>query len=194
MKPGYIDVTDVPLETLVRAAYGPSRQHGLGCFDRAGWRDLSEEQVAEIIDRNKPKELSDGSIYTPHVAVCMDYVNGRSIKFSVKRIGGRHVIHNRWYDHSDDELRDLLERVGIGRDVVDKARAAEDAHMAECKSLALTWLQDRGGEVKQDRGLRRVDPVETIPDDVDSGLTLLLAENAVTEKYVEGYSVWSIKK
>ena len=46
MKPGFIDVTDVPLEALARAAYEPSMQQGLGVFDQRGKADLSDEIVA----------------------------------------------------------------------------------------------------------------------------------------------------
>ena len=44
----------------------------------------------------------------------MDYVRGRSIKLRIYRTkDGREYIYDRWYDHSDEQLRELLRRVDV---------------------------------------------------------------------------------
>ncbi len=186
MRPGYIDVTEVPLEQLVRAAYDPSRQQGLGVFDPSGRDEISDEVVNEIIERGRTD---------PMCAIGMDYVNGRSVKFHVNRFGDRLGIYHRWYDHSDDQLRALLERVGLEGKLVDEARASQKAREDEVAATAREFLQQRGGVAKQDRKLKRVpEPVEDFPEDVDEGLSVLRQrDRAVTDEYTpEGYTIWRL--
>lgn len=188
MKPGYIDVTDVPLAALIRAAYSPSRQQGLGLFDLSGASGgLTDDEVAALISR---------SIDDPMMAVSMDYVNGRSVKFHVKRFGDRLGIWHRWYDHSESQLGALLDQVGLGAGALDRAKAAYDAENDRLRRIALEYLSSRGGVVLQDRGLRKVTvPVDDVPKDVDEGLAVLAyVDGAVTPKYrSDGITEWRLK-
>ena len=85
---GMIDVTDAPLDALVRAAYAPSRQQGLGHLDPSGRADdLTDEEVSDILTR-------ESGILS--VVFSMDYHRGRSVKFTVRRYGDRRYIENLW--------------------------------------------------------------------------------------------------
>lgn len=153
MLAGMIDVTGVPLETLVRAAYRPSRPLGLGVFAyQTG--DLTDAEVAEIIDRGRDDGL---------LAISMDYVKGRSCKFRVRRDGDRLLIPNRWHDHSDDQLRDLLTAVGLRPDLVDGARDAERQYIDVAIASAVAFLKERGGVYVEKRD-------DQLPDELFDGL------------------------
>lgn len=188
MKPGYIDITDVPLAALVRAAYSASRQQGLGLFDLNGASGgLSDDQVAALISR---------SVDDPTMAISMDYVNGRSVKFHVKRFGDRLGIWHKWYDHSEGQLRALLDQVEIGAGALDRTKAAYDAENDRLRRIALEFLSSRGGVVLQDRGVRKVTvPVDDVPKEVDEGLGVLAyIDDAVTQEYREdGITEWRLK-
>lgn len=156
MRPGMIEVTGVPLEQLVRAAYNPSRPQGLGLLHfQPG--DLSDAEVAAIVDRGSNDR---------QLAISMDYVKGRSCKFAVARgQEGRLYIKNRWYDHSDGQIRDLLASVGLSPDLLDKAREEEERHRVEALIAAKAFLQEHGGsfvETMQNR--------DTLPSKVLDGL------------------------
>jgi hypothetical protein len=73
---GKIDVTDVPLDTLVRAAYALSSPQGLG-FIHAKKGGLDDDTLAAILKRGEGDNWC---------AVFMDYVHGRSVKFNVHRV------------------------------------------------------------------------------------------------------------
>lgn len=174
---GEIDVTGVDLVALVHAAYNPSRPQGLGHLHFQGG-GLTDEEAAAIVARDK--DGLDG------IVLSMDYVKGRSIKFHVRREDGRLFIHNRWYDHSDDELRLLLKQVGLSGDLVDKARADKAAYDAKCIEVALAYLAERGG-----RCTAKFED-EAVPKEVRDGLyAAKYAEPPlVTEKYSMGVSEW----
>lgn len=141
MRPGMIEVTGIPLEALVRAAYNPSRPQGLGHVHfQPG--DLSDEDVAAIVERGKTDRL---------LAVSMDYVKGRSCKFTVAKDGDRLFIKNRWYDHSDSQLRNLLVGVGLSPDLLDKAREDEERARTESLQAAYAFLREHGGSFEETR-------------------------------------------
>lgn len=185
-KHGMIDVTDCDLGTLVRAAYSPSRQQGLGVFDGRGRSNdgLSDKDVKEILGRGE-----EGMC-----AVSMDYVHGRSIKMTVYRDDdGKLYMENRWYDHSDDELENLLKQIGLSGDLINKARADQAAYREASKSAAIQYLRAHGGEVKENRGLARaIKADEILPTDVSDGLYSARADKMVTEEYRDGVSIWRL--
>lgn len=177
---GMIDVTSASLEALVRAAYNPSRPQGLGHFAfQPG--DLSDEDVAAIIERGKDD---------PICAVGMDYVHGRSVKFHVRRIGGRHFINNRWYDHSDNDLRSLLVAVGLPGDLIETARSEKSAHDAECVAAAIAYLKSNG-PIVEDRGKMTDDP---LPEKVRAGLYAGKYQDPprIKEHWKAGQSTWTL--
>ncbi len=155
MRPGMIEVTGVPLEALVRAAYRPIRPQGLG-FMHFQEGDLDDETVAAII---KKDANSRG------VAVGMDYVKGRSCKFYVYREGERLFIKSRWYDHSDGQLRDLVSGVGLSADLIDKARDEEEKARVASLEAAKAFLIEHGGSFEETAANR-----DSIPQLVADGL------------------------
>jgi hypothetical protein len=96
-----IEVTGLSLTKMAQAAYDLSGPQGLGHlhYQEGG---LSDEEAEALWKRERP----DG-----YCALAMDYVKGRACKFSVHREDGRLYINNRWFDHSDADLAELLRRV-----------------------------------------------------------------------------------
>lgn len=138
---GLIEVTGVDLRALVRAAYNPSRPQGLGIFAAAARPDLDDKTVDEIVERGRNDRM---------LAISMDYVNGRSCKFQVKRAGDRLFIDRDWYDHSRQALGDLLEAVGLDRSLIDQAEADWNVFLEEDLNGALAQLRERGGAMDDD--------------------------------------------
>jgi len=95
-----IDVTGVSLTELVKAAYDLSVPQGLG-FLHVLPGGLTDEEAEELVQEGD------------RIAVNMDYVHGRACKFMVRRDGDKLTISAPWYDHTDEQLRQLLERVGL---------------------------------------------------------------------------------
>jgi hypothetical protein len=181
---GKIDVTDVPLDKLVRTAYALSRPQGLG-FIHAKDGGLDDETLQAILKRGEGDQWC---------AVSMDYVHGRAVKFNVRRIDDRLYIDNQWFDHSTGQLKQLLDEVGLSPDLVDKARAEQAAYREHAKDAALAYIRERGGSIKQNRGYRHlVKPEEKLPAEVDDGLRYALTDKLVTEKYGDdGYTTWKL--
>lgn len=176
---GMIEVTGVDLAHLVRAAYSPSRPQGLGYIHYQPG-DLDDETVRRIIEGAHD-----------HVAVRMDYVNGRSCKFSVFREGERLFIHNSWYDHSDAALAKLLESVGLSADLIKKARTEKTEHDEACAKAAVTFLTELGGQYKQN-SWRDEDKLDA---NVRDGLFIAKCKSLVDEEYKgNGVTVWTLKK
>jgi hypothetical protein len=98
----FLNITGVDLADLAKAAYRFSRPQGMGFLHYTDG-DLSDEDARTIVDR----ERADG-----RVALSMDYVNGRACKMVVWRINGQLFIMDKWFDHSPEDLTDLLAVVG----------------------------------------------------------------------------------
>lgn len=94
----HIEITGCDLIALVKKAYALSRPQGMGFLHfREG--ELSDEDAQQIV--NNPRGID------------LDYVHGRAVKFWVQKEGDRLFVQNSWYDHSDSQLRELLQSVGI---------------------------------------------------------------------------------
>jgi hypothetical protein len=114
----YIEIPADKLRDAVKLAYGMSGPQGLGFlhFQAGG---LSDEDTDKIINRERPG----------WIAVSMDYVHGRSCKFSVYREGERLFIQPSWYDHGDAALEELLDALRVGNPAaeIQRAKAAQRA-------------------------------------------------------------------
>jgi len=97
----YIEITGCNLVELVKKAYELSEPRGLG-FLHAQPGGLSDEDAQQLVNEKRP-----------HTPVSLDYVKGRCVKFSVYREGDKLFTNKRWYDHSEQDLRELLAHVGI---------------------------------------------------------------------------------
>ena len=98
-----IDITGVDLCKFVQEVYALSHPQSLGHLHyRDGDLPLAEAQAR--VNRCKDDK---------HVAVALDYVNGRSCKMTVHRHGDRLTINDSWFDHTSAQLAELLKRCGI---------------------------------------------------------------------------------
>lgn len=94
----HIEITGCDLVALVKKAYALSRPQGLGFLQhREG--ELSDADAQQIVD--SPRGIN------------MDHVHGRAVKFRVRTEGDRLFVQDSWYDHTDAQLRELLQSVGI---------------------------------------------------------------------------------
>ena len=98
-----IKITGVDLRAFVQAVYDLSRPQGLGVL---------HYQEGSLTDEEADMILNTAFSYAG-LALALDYVHGRACKMSVYREDGDLFISNRWFDHSDSQLAELLERVGI---------------------------------------------------------------------------------
>jgi hypothetical protein len=96
-----ITIPQEKLRDFIRTVYDMSVPVGLG-FIHAKPGSLSDDEVDSII---RP---------TGRIAASMDYVNGRHCKMTVFRADdGTLTIRDNWFDHSDDQLAQLLESIGV---------------------------------------------------------------------------------
>ena len=84
---------------MIKAAYRLSSPQGLGFLHFQPGDDLPEEDVDEILSREDT-----------FCKFSMDYVLGRAVKLGVyKRDDDRLYIRKNWFDHSPEQLTELLE-------------------------------------------------------------------------------------
>jgi len=98
-----IDITGVDLKEFVKKVYELSKPQGLGFlhYESGG---LSDEEAQFIVD----------NCYNPtRFAVAMDYVKGRACKMTVHKNGDKLEIKDSWYDHSENQLKELLSHFGL---------------------------------------------------------------------------------
>lgn len=98
-----IVIPEDKLIEVVKAAYDLSHPVGMGMLHyREG--SLTDEQAKTLIDLDHKRRVVD-----------MDYVVGRCVKMSVFKDepSGKFFIQKTWYDHSQDDLKQLLDRAGI---------------------------------------------------------------------------------
>lgn len=98
----YYEITGADLKEAAKAAYDLSGVQGLGWL-HAKEGGLPDADAQALVDRERPNS---------YCALGMDYVNGRSCKFYVNRVNGKLFTNTRWYDHSDEDLQELLARIG----------------------------------------------------------------------------------
>ena len=95
-----IDITGVDMIKLVKKAYELSKPQGLGMLHFT-LGPMTDEEAQYIIDSDDKGEIH------------LDYVRGRSCKFHVFNEGGKLSVGESWFDHTDQQLVDLLSHVGI---------------------------------------------------------------------------------
>jgi hypothetical protein len=100
-----IDVTGIDLVKFAQDVYDLSSPQGLG-FIHATPAPLADDEARAIVERERPGGF---------IALSMDYVRGRACKMSVHREGEKLTIPDRWFDHSDDQLDELLARHHVKR-------------------------------------------------------------------------------
>jgi len=150
MKPGEIEITGVNLKTLVKIAYGLSQPQGLGHFHYQKG-DLSDEDIEAIV--------KGGEEDLEFIAVSMDYVKGRAVKLTVRRDDGRLSIPNKWFDHTDAQLRDLLTLCGFDASLIQEARDDKRRYDERCLAEAKAFLKEKGGSWSEERAKAKEDPL-----------------------------------
>lgn len=94
-----VEITGCDLVAFIKKAYELSRVQGMGTLHaRPG--SLSDDDAQAIISQRKEGPIS------------IDYLHGRAVKLTIHRFGQRLVVGKRWFDHSQDELRELLAVAG----------------------------------------------------------------------------------
>ena len=96
---GRIEISGANLVEVAKAAYDLSSPQGLGFihYEDGG---LTDEEASELVSQDAGIPLS------------LDYVKGRACKLTVfADDDGRMYIQSRWYDHSEQDLELLLERI-----------------------------------------------------------------------------------
>lgn len=96
-----IEVPFDAVKPLVRKAYELSVPVGMGMIHyRPGPLDsMGVDELVRVM--NKTGYLS------------MDYVHGRQVKFTIRKIGDYYFVHRRWPDHTEAQLIELLASVGV---------------------------------------------------------------------------------
>lgn len=176
---GYICVPWFKLETLIRSAYNLSEPKGLGFMHYKGGA-LEQETVDEILRIGKDRRM----------AVRMDYINGRCCKFDVIRANGSCWIKNKWFDHTDEDLIELLKSVDIlsAKEVIATARKEEVELRQERLAKAMKFLSERGGKFT----CQFAEKFE-FDDDIYRGLHVGLELGTIKNKYEKnGDDVWWI--
>jgi hypothetical protein len=97
-----IDVSKLDLIEIVKAAYDLSRPVGLG-YLHYDPEPLINEEAADLINLESKK------------VVALDYVRGRAVKFRVFKENNKLYIKDTWYDHTKQDLEELLRRAGLER-------------------------------------------------------------------------------
>jgi hypothetical protein len=118
-----IDIAGVDLVKFAQKAYELSVPQGMG-FLHFTPAPLAEEDAKEIVERS-----SHGN-----VRLSMDYVAGRACKMVVWEKDGKLQIRDSWYDHTDDQLRKLLEAFDL------KLETASE-HGCACNSASMQNAQ-----------------------------------------------------
>ena len=120
-----IEITGVDLKQFVKDVYDLSQPQGLGILHFTP-EPLSDEDAASILS-NWDK---DGRF-----ALCMDYVHGRACKMDVFREDGKLMIHDNWYDHTEDQLVTLLKRhnMDIAAQLYKKTNHGVACNCADCR-------------------------------------------------------------
>ena len=96
-----IEITGCDLSVFIKKVYDLSQPQGLG-FIHAKAGPLEDQEVESILRHGCDK-----------IPVDMDYINGRACKMMVIQDDDRIFIQDAWYDHSDDQLCELISSIGI---------------------------------------------------------------------------------
>jgi len=103
-----IEITGVDLKEFTKKVYELSLPQGLGFlhYQSGGLSDEQAEQIVSGGNRlfNRPND---------RIALDMDYISGRACKMVVFKEEGRLYINKNWYDHTDTQLKMLLEHFNI---------------------------------------------------------------------------------
>ena len=110
-----IEITGVDMPKFVKKVYDLSTPQGLGMLHYTP-EPLSDEIAEKIAKDGDHSDMGFPSHKTEGVALRMDYVQGRACKMTVLRKDNKLYIPNTWYDHTDAQLKELLEHCDLPTD------------------------------------------------------------------------------
>ncbi len=121
-----IEITGVNLIELVKKVYELSSPQGLGMlhYQEGGLTDAEAETICK--GGNNMFGRPD------RIALDMDYIKGRACKFKVRKKEGKLYINNSWYDHTDNQLQQLLDHFNIKIKIMSKHSPA--CNCIECQA------------------------------------------------------------
>ena len=112
-----IDVTNVNMIRFVQKVYEFSQPQGLG---------ILHFQPGEITEKEAKSFIKDNG------EIALDYVKGRACKMFVTKQNDGLFIRNSWYDHTDSQLFELLDSVGI-KNIVKKQQHGGACNCSDCR-------------------------------------------------------------
>jgi hypothetical protein len=96
------------LVKFAQKAFELSRPQGMGFLHAKAGDTLSEDEAKQFIRSEQGKDT-----------LSMDYVKGRALKLHVRQQdNGDFQLSDSWYDHTDEQYKDLLLSVGISRHTI----------------------------------------------------------------------------
>jgi hypothetical protein len=95
-----IEITGTDMRAFVKAVYALSVPVGLGIL----------HFIDGELDGDSVDDVLACSGRNPAI---MDYVRGRACKMTVHEFDGRWFINDRWFDHSEHQLEQLLKMPGV---------------------------------------------------------------------------------
>ncbi len=98
-----IDVTDVDLVKFAQKVYELSKPQGMGFLHYTS-DPLTTEEAEQLVESCKNDTMC---------VLSMDYIKGRSCKMHVRRSGDKLTISDSWYDHTDEQLKELLRAFNV---------------------------------------------------------------------------------
>ena len=114
-----IEITGTNLIELAKKAYELSSPQGLGFL---------HYQSGSLTDEEAKLLVREEDSFSP---LGMDYVRGRAVKLDVIKKGRKLFLSDSWYDHTDDQYKELLSSIGAKSNNLDKHSVA--CNCAECK-------------------------------------------------------------
>lgn len=108
-----IEITGCDLVNFVKHVYAMSAPVGLGYMHFQNGElpdDIAESLCLKALSE---ESFSEYEKQFGRIIVNMDYVLGRCCKMYVTEFDGKWFINNNWYDHTDQQLDDLLKLIGV---------------------------------------------------------------------------------
>lgn len=100
---------DLNLIEVVKKVYELSKPQGRGMFHYQPG-PLTDKEAEILISLPNPD----------HIVLSLDYVKGRSCKFTIFKEEDGNYIDDSWYDHTDEQFKELLKTIGIDSPIKSK--------------------------------------------------------------------------
>lgn len=95
----YYDITGTDLKVFVKKVYELSKPQGMG---------MLHYEPGDLDDATADEIVRSAAYHNPRFPIQLDYLKGRACKMTVTADGDRLYIQKSWYDHSPEQLEELL--------------------------------------------------------------------------------------